>query len=128
MDFGCLVYGGVSVDTPWGRQYDTDRTNMHKERDMAGYIIGDIEITDPDRYTEYRGKVPETVAKYGGEFLVRGGAAESLEGDWNPNRIVVLKFESVARAKEWYNSGEYQAIIGIRQGASNGNVVVVEGA
>lgn len=93
---------------------------------MAGYLIADIEVTDQEKYDEYRKVVPETIAKYGGEFLIRGGVGENLEGDWNPKRIVVLKFESLDRAKEWYNSEEYQSIVGLRLDASNGNAIMVE--
>ena len=93
---------------------------------MAGYLIADILVTDQEKYDEYRKVVPETIAKYGGEFLIRGGVGENLEGDWSPNRIIVLKFESLDRAKEWYNSEEYQGIIGLRFGASTGNAIIVE--
>lgn len=93
---------------------------------MAGYLIADIEVTDQEKFDEYRKVVPDTIAKYGGEYIIRGGIAEALEGDWNPHRIVVLKFESLERAKEWYHSDDYQAIIGLRTGASNGNAIMVE--
>ena len=93
---------------------------------MPGYLIADIEVTNQDMFDEYRKVVPATIEKYGGEYIIRGGAAEALEGDWNPNRVVVLKFESLERAKEWYNSDEYQAILSLRTGASNGNVIMVD--
>jgi uncharacterized protein (DUF1330 family) len=93
---------------------------------MPGYLIADIEVTNQDMFDEYRKVVPATIEKYGGEYIIRGGAAEALEGDWNPNRVVVLKFESLERAKEWYNSDEYQSILSLRTGASNGNVIMVD--
>lgn len=93
---------------------------------MPGYLIADIEITDLDMYDEYRKVVPATIEKYGGEYIIRGGTAEALEGDWNPKRIVVLKFESLDKAKEWYNSEGYQAILRLRTNASNGNAIMVE--
>jgi uncharacterized protein (DUF1330 family) len=93
---------------------------------MPGYLIADIEITDQDMYDEYGKVVPATIEKYGGEYIIRGGTAEALEGDWNPKRIVVLKFESLDKAKEWYNSEEYQAILRLRTNASNGNAIMVE--
>lgn len=93
---------------------------------MAGYLIADIEVTDPEKYEDYRKVVPDTIAKYGGEFVIRGGVGEALEGDWKPNRIVVLKFESLERAKEWYNSDDYQGIIGLRFGASEGKAIFVD--
>ena len=94
----------------------------------AGYIIGDIEVTDPDKYSEYAAGVPGTVAAYGGRYLIRGVSGEVLEGDWTPKRLVVLEFESIARAKEWYNSPEYAGLKKIRQSASKGQLIFADGA
>lgn len=95
---------------------------------MSAYIIVDVQVTDPEAYAGYIKLVPATVKAYGGKFIVRGGAAENLEGDWEPNRVVVLEFESVTQAKAWYNSEEYREPKGIRHGASHGKMIVVEGA
>ncbi len=94
----------------------------------AGYIIGDIEVTDPDKYSEYAAGVPGTVVAYGGRYLIRGVSGEVLEGDWSPKRLVVLEFESIARAKEWYNSPEYAGLKMIRQSASKGQLIFADGA
>ena len=94
---------------------------------MPGYVIGNINVTDPDAFEEYRGMVPATVAAYGGKYLVRGGVADVVEGDWNPNRLVVLEFESVERAREWYNSPEYTLAKAVRLKASTGDLLFVEG-
>jgi uncharacterized protein (DUF1330 family) len=93
-----------------------------------GYVIGQVDIKDPDAYARYRAKTPASVAEFGGRFLVRGGAVEALEGDPPLPRIVVLEFPSFEQAKAWYSSPGYQAIIGIRQGASVGRLFLVEGA
>ena len=93
---------------------------------MPGYLIADITVTDQEGFDAYRKEVPDTIAKYGGEYVIRGGVGEAVEGDWNPNRIVVLKFESLARAKEWYNSEEYQRIIGLRLDSSKGEIIFVD--
>jgi len=95
---------------------------------MAAYVIADVTVKDPETYAEYRTQVPATIAKYGGRFLVRGGACESLEGDWRPARVVVLEFPDVAAAKAWYGSQEYGPLIKLRQSASRGHVILVEGA
>ena len=95
---------------------------------MSAYIIVDVQVTDPEVYTGYTKLVPATVEDYGGKFIVRGGAAENMEGDWEPNRVVVLEFESVAQAKAWYNSEEYREPKGIRHSASHAKMIVVEGA
>jgi uncharacterized protein (DUF1330 family) len=94
---------------------------------MAGYIIVDIEVTDAVGYEQYKALAGATVEKYGGQYIVRGGAAETLEGDWKPKRLVILKFESVARAKEWLNSSEYREPRKMRHRTANSNMVVVEG-
>jgi uncharacterized protein (DUF1330 family) len=94
---------------------------------MAGYIIADVQITDPEAYERYKAAVPATLAAYGGKFLVRGGHAETLEGIWEPNRIVVLEFESVEKAKAWWSSQEYAAPKQVRQSASVTKMVLVEG-
>ena len=95
---------------------------------MAAYVIVDIEIQDPALYDDYRKQVPATVEKYGGKFLVRGGPFEQLEGSWNPTRLVVLEFPSMAQAKRWYDSEEYRGPKAIRFKASKANLVIVEGA
>jgi len=82
---------------------------------MPGYILVNVEVRDPVGYEEYTAQVPSILASYGGRFLVRAGANETLEGAWEPNRIVLLEFPSVEQAKAWYNSPEYQAIIPLRQ-------------
>jgi uncharacterized protein (DUF1330 family) len=94
---------------------------------MAGYVIADIQITDPVGYEEYRRMVPPTIAAFGGEFVVRGGAHEVLEGSWQPSRLIVLRFESVARAKEWHASAAYRPALQQRLRTSTGSVVIVEG-
>ena len=95
---------------------------------MAAFIIADVTVKDPDTYAEYRKQVPATVAKYGGRFLVRGGACEPLEGEWRPGRFVVIEFPDTAAAKAWYNSQEYGPLVKLRQTASTGHVILVEGA
>jgi len=94
---------------------------------MAAYIIVDVEILDRARYAEYVKVVPQTIAAYGGKFLVRGGAAETLEGAWQPNRVVVLQFDTLERAKQWWASEEYSAPKRLRQSASRADMIVVEG-
>ncbi len=95
---------------------------------MAAYIIASVEVTDQALYDEYRAQVPATIEQYGGRFLVRGGASEILEGSWQPPRVVVLEFPDVDAAKRWYFSDEYRPLIELRQRASNGHLLLVEGA
>ena len=74
---------------------------------MPAYIIVEIEVTDPVGFEEYKKRAAATVEQYGGKYIVRGGACETLEGDWKPKRIVVLEFDNMQRAKAWLNSPEY---------------------
>jgi uncharacterized protein (DUF1330 family) len=100
---------------------------IRKDRGMPGYIITNAEVFDADAYGEYGALAPDAIKKYGGEFLTRGGAAEIMEGNWQPHRIVVVKFDSVEDAKAMYNSPEYQAAKVKREGAADFNMIVVEG-
>ena len=95
---------------------------------MAAYVIGEIDVTDPAAYDEYRRQVLATVTKYGGKFLVRGGRIDALEGGWSPRRVVVLEFASMEQAQKWYRSPEYAPLIKLRQKASKGKLIAVEGA
>ena len=94
---------------------------------MSAYVIVEIEIHDPVEYEEYKNLTPATIAAYDGRFVVRGAQTESLEGYWNPQRIVLLKFPSVERAKEWWHSEQYAPAKAIRQKAAKTKMLVVEG-
>ena len=93
-----------------------------------GYLLAQIEVNDQEGYDEYRKHVGATVAAYGGRFLVRGGDPERLEGDAKVRRTVVLEFDSPARAREWYHSKDYQAILPLRLRAATGDVFLLTGA
>lgn len=95
---------------------------------MSAYIIVDVKVNDPKTYQGYTKLVLATVEAYGGKFLVRGGNAQNLEGDWQPNRVVVLEFESVQKAKAWWNSDEYREPKALRHSSSEAQMIVVEGA
>ena len=94
---------------------------------MAAYVIVDLTVTDLPTMEEYRKQVPATLAKYGGRFLVRGGAHQTVEGDWKPNRVVVLEFPSMEQAKRWYDSEEYREPKAMRLRAGRANLIMVEG-
>jgi uncharacterized protein (DUF1330 family) len=95
---------------------------------MAAYVVAEVEVTDPVAYEEYRKLVPSTIARYGGKYLVRGGAVEVKEGGWQPKRLVVLEFSSMDQARKWYLSPEYAPALAIRLKAARSKVVLVEGA
>jgi uncharacterized protein (DUF1330 family) len=94
---------------------------------VAAYVIVDLTVTDLPTMEEYRKRVPATLAAYGGRFLVRGGAHQTVEGDWKPNRLVVLEFPTMDQAKRWYSSEEYREPLAMRLRAGRANMVMVEG-
>ena len=94
---------------------------------MSAYLIAHLNITDPKAFEAYRAAVPEVIARFGGTYLVRGGAVETLEGEWRVPRLVIIAFESMAQAKRFYDSPDYQEILPLRLAAAQGEVVLVEG-
>lgn len=94
---------------------------------MPGYVIVDIDVTDPARYETYKQMAPPAIAAYGGRYLARGGACHTLEGTWAPKRLVILEFPSVAKAKQWCDSAEYGPAKAVRQASAKAQMVVVEG-
>jgi uncharacterized protein (DUF1330 family) len=94
---------------------------------MPAYVIARVEVTDWDKYNEYLKAGPGTVAQYGGKFIARNGEKLTLEGPEEARRLIILEFPSLAKAKEWYNSKEYQDAKKLRAGASIGSLVAVEG-
>jgi len=94
---------------------------------MPAYVILDITVSDPKLFEEYKQLAPETIAAYGGKYLARGGKVEALEGDWTPDRIVILEFDSINTAKAWMDSPEYREARAIRHQAATSNTIVVEG-
>jgi uncharacterized protein (DUF1330 family) len=94
---------------------------------MPAYIIVEIEIHDPAQYEDYKMLTPLSLAAYDGKFIVRGGQTETLEGDWDPQRIVVLEFPTVEKAKQWWASEEYAPAKNLRQQTAFTKMIVVEG-
>ena len=94
---------------------------------MPAYVIVDVEVTNLNEYEEYKKLTPASIAAHGGKFIVRGGKSESLEGEWNPQRIVVLEFPDIEKAKQWWGSEEYGPAKKIRHHSANTKMIVVEG-
>jgi uncharacterized protein (DUF1330 family) len=94
---------------------------------MAAYFIVDVKVEDPVTYEEYRKGVSATLEQYGGKFLARGGTVETIEGDWQPQRLVILEFPDTEHFKRWYHSPEYSALREIRFRASTARAVVIQG-
>jgi uncharacterized protein (DUF1330 family) len=94
---------------------------------MPAYVINDMRVTDPALLEEYKELSPATIARYGGRFLARGGRVETLEGAWEPERIVILEFPTFEQAKAWANSADYAPARCIRQRAATSRLVVTDG-
>ena len=94
---------------------------------MPAYVLVEVEVADPIEYEEYKKLTPASIAAYDGKFIVRGGKTECLEGEWSPERLVVLEFPSVERAKEWWDSEAYAKAKSIRQRTATTKMLVVEG-
>jgi uncharacterized protein (DUF1330 family) len=94
---------------------------------MAAYVIGDIEVTDRAAFQEYRHRLGATLEQYGGRFVIRGGRVNSMEGDWQPHRLLMLEFPSFEQAERWYNSPEYKPLIAIRENAARTQLIIAEG-
>ena len=96
---------------------------------MAAYLIADVrEAWDAEALDEYRRRNTDAVANHGGRFVVRGGAHEVLEGEWDSLRIVVIEFPDMAAGRAWWESDEYEPLKPLRRGASITNIVLVDGA
>lgn len=94
---------------------------------MPAYVIVEVDIQDHADYEEYKKLTPAAIAAFEGRFVVRGGQTITLEGDWNPERIVVLEFPSVDRAREWWHSEIYTQAKIIRQRAAKTKMIIVQG-
>lgn len=94
---------------------------------MTAYVIVDIEVTNPVGYEDYKRLAGPTVELYGGTYIARGGHTETLEGTWMPKRLVILRFESVERAKAWLNSPEYSEARALRHKYAASEMIVIEG-
>lgn len=94
---------------------------------MAAYALIEIEVTDPETYARYRELAPAIVAAFGGKYLMRGGATETVEGTWEPERLVILEFPSMERLHTFYNAPEYQEAKALRQRSTRSTMVFCEG-
>jgi uncharacterized protein (DUF1330 family) len=91
------------------------------------YLVFDVSVHDMDRYKKYVAVAPGYVEKHLGRYLVRGGAMEVIEGDWAPQRVVVIEFPSRENASAFLHDEEYQAVAEDRRGATTSHMVMVDG-
>ncbi|MBM4193161.1 MAG: DUF1330 domain-containing protein [Gemmatimonadetes bacterium] len=94
---------------------------------MPAYFIAEVEVLDPTAFQEYVKGAPATVAQYGGTYIARGGAIEVLEGSWAPKRLTIIRFDSMDRVREWFNSPEYAPLKEIRKRTTRVNLLMTDG-
>ena len=94
---------------------------------MNGYVVIDTEVVDQEAFAEFVERIPGAMAANGGRFVVRGGQSQVAEGDWTPQRLVIMEFESYEAANAFLDSDEYTALDELRHRAVKSNIVVVEG-
>jgi uncharacterized protein (DUF1330 family) len=94
---------------------------------MAVYLICDVDVTDAAAYEGYKAQVPALISRHGGEYLVRGGAHEVIEGDWNPTRLVLFRFPDAAAVKAFIADPDYQPLAALRHRVAHTDMVLVEG-
>jgi len=94
---------------------------------LPGYVVAEVDVTNPESFKEYAEKTPGTVAAFNGHYIIRGGKSVSVEGE-PPKRFVVIQFESVEKAKAWEDSPAYDAIKPIRHSSAKSRVFIIEGA
>ena len=94
---------------------------------MPAYVISDVEFLDAELVARYRTLALETIAKYGGRYLARGGPIEPIEGDWTPQNIVIVEFPSMRRAREWYRSPDYAEALELSRQALKRRLIFVQG-
>ena len=95
--------------------------------DMTAYLIVDVDVHDEEAYAEYVRRVPALVEKHSGTYLVRGGAAENAEGDWQPSRMVVIAFADTQTARGFLDDPEYALVKAIRHRVATSRGIIVEG-
>ncbi len=92
-----------------------------------GYVIAEVDVTDPTGIQKYVDRIPETLAPFNHHYVVRGGKIQTLEGDPPKAGVVIIAFDSAEKAREWYDSPAYQAIKPLRQSAAKSRIFIVEG-
>jgi len=117
------VLAGVSIGIAGARLM---RAQQVKTR--PGYVIAEVEVTDPTTMQKYGEKAPQIVASFNGHYVVRGGGKiQALEGEAPKDFVVVIGFDSAEKAREWYDSPAYSAIKPFRQSAAKSRIFIVEG-
>jgi uncharacterized protein (DUF1330 family) len=116
------VLAGVSIGIAGARAI-----HAQPAQTRPAYVIAEVEVTDPTTLKKYSDKAPQIVASFNGRYVVRGGKVQALEGEPPKGFIVVIGFDSVEKAREWYDSPAYAAIKPFRQSSTKSRIFIAEG-
>lgn len=94
---------------------------------MAAFLISDVSVRNAEAFQIYRTRAADSIVKYGGQYLARGGDVQALEGTWSPRTIIIVEFPSVEQARTWYRSPEYALALQVRDTALSRNLILVDG-
>ena len=94
---------------------------------MPAYVISDVSARDPAAFETYRARAADSIARHGGRYIVRGGAIDTLEGDWRPRTMVIVEFPDLESARNGYRSPDYAAALEVRDQALERNLILVDG-
>jgi uncharacterized protein (DUF1330 family) len=94
---------------------------------MPAYVISDVSARDQAAFETYRTRAADSIARHGGRYVVRGGAIDALEGDWQPRTLVIVEFPDLESARRWYKSRDYAAALEVRDRALERNLILVDG-
>jgi uncharacterized protein (DUF1330 family) len=105
------------------------KLKARRESGMAAYVIAAIQsVSDPATYSEYGRLAGPSLEQYGGKIVVGGNKIEVADGNWSPDRMVIIEFESLEQAKKWYNSPEYSPLVSMRTESSEGGLIFIDGS
>jgi uncharacterized protein (DUF1330 family) len=94
---------------------------------MPAYYVREHIVSNFTLFDDYLAKVVPMIERFGGRYLTKAGSHEILEGDWKPNRVVIIEFPDIASIKNWYRSPEYRPLIASRQSAATDVMIILEG-
>ena len=94
---------------------------------MSSYLICDVSVKDRNRLMEYLSLSERTLAKFGGKFLAQAGLVDVVEGDWNPQTIIIAEFPTMEKAREWYHSADYAPALSVKLKAIDRDMIIVNG-
>ena len=100
--------------------------HAQQAKKAPGYVIAEVDVTDPATFAKYGEKVPGTLEPFNGHYLVRGGKTKTIEGE-APKRFVIIAFDSMEKAEAWEDSPAYDAIKPIRHSSAKSRVFITEG-